>query len=170
MDAQNRRAAIARILEQSSAPVSATALAKEFGVSRQIIVGDIALLRASGADITATPRGYTLPRTAEGIRRTLACRHDGAQMEDELNAMVDHGCAVLDVVVEHPIYGQLTGPLNLSNRYEVGQFGACCRQQAVSPLSQLTDGIHLHTVLCPDEDTFARVRGALKSLGVLLEE
>lgn len=169
MDAQERRSAIAQLLADSSTPVSATALAKEFSVSRQVIVGDIALLRASGADITATPRGYTLPRAAAGIRRTLACRHDGARMEDELNAIVDHGCTVLDVVVEHPIYGQLTGPLNLSNRYEVSQFVSNCRQQSASPLSLLTDGIHLHTVLCPDEEAFTRVHGALKTMGVLLD-
>ena len=169
MDAQNRRAAIARILEQSSAPVSATALAKEFGVSRQIIVGDIALLRASGADITATPRGYTLPRTAEGIRRTLACRHDGAQMEDELNAMVDHGCAVLDVVVEHPVYGQLSGRLDVSSRYDVREFAGQVAASGSKPLSDLTGGIHTHTLRCPDERAFAQLLEALREAGFLVE-
>ena len=170
MDAQERRAAITQLLTGSTTPVSATALAKEFSVSRQIIVGDIALLRASGTSILATPRGYVIPRSTVGISRTLACRHDAAQMEAELNAVVDNGCTVLDVVVDHPIYGQLTGPLNLSNRYEVGQFIDRCREESVSPLSLLTEGIHLHTVLCPDEDAFARVQKALKSLGILLEE
>ena len=169
MDAQERRSAIARTLEQASAPVSATALAKEFAVSRQIVVGDIALLRAAGADITATPRGYIIPRSATGLKRTLATRHTSAEMEAELNAMVDQGCTVLDVTVEHPIYGQLTGPLNLSNRYEVGQFISRCREEAAAPLSLLTEGIHLHTVLCPDEGAFARVQEALRRLGVLLE-
>lgn len=169
MDAQERRNAIARELEASPAPLSATALARQFSVSRQIIVGDIALLRASGADITATPRGYIIPRSATGVKRTLACRHEGGQMEAELNAMVDQGCIVLDVIVDHPIYGQLTGPLNLSNRYEVGQFIDRCREQSAAPLSLLTEGIHLHTVLCPDEGAFARAREALHKLGVLLE-
>lgn len=170
MDAQERRSAIARMLEQAQAPLSATALAKEFSVSRQIIVGDIALLRAAGSDITATPRGYTIPHSAAGVTRTLACRHSGEDMEAELNAIVDHGCTVVDVTVEHPIYGQLTGPLNLSNRYEVGQFIARCREESASPLSLLTEGIHLHTVLCPNEDAFLRVQAALGKLGVLLEE
>ena len=169
MDAQERRIAIARALEQTHSPLSATALAKEFSVSRQIIVGDIALLRAAGADITATPRGYVVPRSAPGVTRTLACRHSGKDMEAELNAIVDQGCTVADVVVEHPIYGQLTGPLNLSNRYEVGQFMTRCREESASPLSLLTEGIHLHTVLCPDEWAFARVQTALRELGVLLE-
>ena len=170
MDAQDRRNAIARALEQATAPISATALAGQFAVSRQVVVGDIALLRAAGTDITATPRGYLIPRASPGLRRTLATRHSADQMEDELNAMVDHGCTVLDVTVEHPIYGQLTGPLNLTNRYEVGQFILRCRAEAAAPLSMLTEGIHLHTVLCPDEAAFARVQDALRRLGVLLEE
>ncbi len=170
MDAQQRRMAIAQVLERADGPVSAAVLAGEFSVSRQIIVGDIALLRAGGADITATPRGYVIPHARAGRCYTLACRHEGGQMEEELNAIVDHGCTVLDVVVEHPIYGQLTGQLNLSNRYEVGQFIARCREEAAAPLSQLTEGIHLHTVLCPDEQALARVRQALRALGVLLEE
>ena len=170
MDAQERRSAIAAALERAQAPVSATALAKEFAVSRQIVVGDIALLRAAGADITATPRGYITPRAAAGLRRTLATRHSAAEMEAELNAMVDQGCTVLDVTVEHPIYGQITGPLNLSNRYEVGQFIARCREDAAAPLSLLTEGIHLHTVLCPDEGAFARVQESLRTLGILLDD
>lgn len=170
MDAQERRNAIARTLEQAAAPVSATALAKEFAVSRQIIVGDIALLRAAGTDITATPRGYVIPRSTTGVTRAVATRHSAVEMEAELNAMVDQGCTVLDVTVEHPIYGQLTGPLNLSNRYEVGQFLTRCREEEAAPLSLLTEGIHLHTVLCPDEGAFTRVREALRQLGILLEE
>ena len=170
MDAQTRRTAIARELEQSSTPISATALAGQFSVSRQVIVGDIALLRASGMDVTATPRGYVIPRSATGQCHTLATRHGADQMEAELNAVVDQGCTVLDVTVEHPIYGQLTGPLNLSNRYEVSQFITRCREEAAAPLSQLTEGIHLHTVRCPDEEAFSRVQAALRELGVLLED
>ena len=170
MDAQQRRQAIARELERSPAPISATTLAKQFSVSRQIIVGDIALLRAAGTDISATPRGYTCSRPQSGVTGTLACRHSADRMEQELNAMVDHGCTVLDVIVDHPIYGQLTGPLNLSNRYEVGQFILHCREESAAPLSLLTEGIHLHTVLCPDRQAFDRVREELKRLDVLLED
>lgn len=170
MDAQERRRSIAHILEQATLPVSATALARQFSVSRQIIVGDIALLRAGGTDISATPRGYVTARPQSGLRRTLACRHRGEQMEAELNAIVDQGCTVVDVIVEHPIYGQLTGPLNLSNRYEVSQFIQRCREEAAAPLSLLTEGIHLHTVLCPSPSAYARVCHALAELEILLEE
>ena len=130
-------------------------------------MGDVALLRAGGLDITATPRGYLLPRGAAGVTCTLACRHTALQMEEELNAIVDQGCTVLDVVVEHPIYGQLTGPLHLSSRYDVAQFLTRCAQSAAAPLSQLTEGVHLHTVRCPDRQAADRVREALERLGLL---
>ena len=167
MDAQERRQAIARRLEGASGPVSAAVLAREHSVSRQIIVGDIALLRAGGMDIAATPRGYVLPAPAAGLVRTLACRHRADQMEEELNAMVDQGCTVLDVIVEHPVYGQLTGQLHLSSRYDVGQFLQKVSRSGARPLSALTGGVHLHTILCPDEDAWHRVRAALDQAGFL---
>ena len=114
MRAEERRQAIQDILQHSPQPVSAGTLAARFSVSRQIIVGDVALLRAAGADISATPRGYVIQKFPSGLIRQVACRHNGAEMETELNAMVDQGCTVLDVIVDHPIYGQLTGPLQLS--------------------------------------------------------
>ena len=170
MDAQTRREEIARRLEREKNPISATTLAREFSVSRQIIVGDVALLRAAGLDIAATPRGYVLPSRPEGKVFTVACIHSAQEMEKELNAVVDQGCTVLDVIVEHPIYGQLTGPLHLSNRYEVGQFVQRCREESAAPLSLLTDGVHLHTITCPDEAAFGRVRESLEQLGMLLKE
>ena len=167
MDSDTRRKALAEYLGRARSPVSAAALAREFSVSRQIIVGDVALLRAGGLEVTATPRGYLLPQPPAGVARTFACRHRGDQMELELNAIVDQGCTVLDVIVEHPIYGQLTGPLRLSSRYEVAQFVARCREEEAAPLSQLTEGVHLHTLLCPDQGAADRVRTALEKLDFL---
>nr|WP_325298358.1 transcription repressor NadR [uncultured Dysosmobacter sp.] len=169
MRAEERRQAIQDILQQSPQPVSAGALAARFSVSRQIIVGDVALLRAAGADISATPRGYVSQPSPGGLVRQVACQHDAAGMEAELNAVVDQGCTVVDVIVEHPVYGQLTGPLRLSSRYDVSQFIARCAQAEARPLSDLTGGIHLHTLACPDEAAFRRVLAALRALGVLLE-
>lgn len=169
MRAEERRQAILNTLRQSTQPVSAGLLAGRFSVSRQIIVGDIALLRAGGEDISATPRGYIIQRSPAGLVRQVVCRHDAAGMEAELNAIVDQGCTVSDVIVEHPIYGQLTGPLQLSSRYDVAQFIARCTQSDARPLSDLTGGIHLHTLFCPDEAAFVRVLDTLRNLGVLLE-
>ena len=169
MHAAQRRDALLELLRTSRGPVSATALARRFSVSRQIIVGDVALLRAGGLEITATPRGYLLPRADADLLVTFACRHRSDQMEAELNAIVDQGCTVLDVIVEHPVYGQLTAPLHVSSRYDVAQFIARCRQSEAVPLSHLTEGIHLHTVSCRDLQAAGRVRAVLEQLGFLYE-
>ena len=141
-----------------------------FSVSRQIIVGDIALLRAGGAEISATPRGYVLPRATDGITRTIACRHTLEQTGTELDILVDNGCTVLDVIVEHPVYGQLTGQLQISSRYDVEQFLARVQAHDAAPLSMLTGGIHLHTLRCPDEAACERACAALKAAGLLLDD
>lgn len=163
-----RRAAVARALEEAAAPVSGGTLARQFSVSRQIIVGDIALLRAGGLNILATPRGYVLDRRGEGVERTVACVHTPEQMEAELTAIVDAGGEVLDVIVEHPVYGQLTGILGVRSRYDVQEFVERVARHGARPLSGLTDGIHLHTIRCQDEKSFQRVQKALAKEGFLL--
>lgn len=169
MRSEDRRKKILEILQFATSPVSAAALAGEFSVSRQVIVGDIALLRASGTEISATPRGYVILQEASGILRQVACQHTSDDMETELNVMVDNGCTVIDVIVEHPIYGQLTGPLQLSSRYDVQQFILRCAQSSAHPLSFLTEGIHLHTLSCPSEEAFLRTRNVLEDMGILLQ-
>lgn len=168
MEAASRRQAILDRLRTADRPVSASALAAGLNVSRQIIVGDIALLRAGGAEISATPRGYVLPRATDGITRTIACRHTLAQTGEELDILVDNSCTVLDVIVEHPVYGQLTGQLQISSRYDVEQFLARVRDSDAAPLSMLTGGLHLHTLCCPNEDAYTRACAALKAAGLLL--
>lgn len=168
MEAASRRQAILDRLRTADRPVSASALAAGLNVSRQIIVGDIALLRAGGAEISATPHGYVLPRATDGITRTIACRHTLAQTGQELDILVDNGCTVLDVIVEHPVYGQLTGQLQISSRYDVEQFLARIRGSDAAPLSMLTGGLHLHTLCCPNEDAYTRACAALKAAGLLL--
>lgn len=169
LDGQARRNAILQTLETAETPVSAAALARALGVSRQIIVGDVALLRAGGHPVSATPRGYISGRSP-GVTRTLACLHDAAGMEAELNALVDTGCEVVDVIVEHPLYGQLTGALRLRSRYDVSQFIAQSRQCRANPLSQLTGGLHLHTIRGTDDRALDRAEAALRALGLLWEE
>lgn len=164
-----RRAAVARMLEEAEGPVSAAALARQFSVSRQIIVGDVALLRAGGARILATPRGYVMDRRPEGVERTVACVHTPEQMEAELTAIVDAGGEVVDVIVEHPVYGQLTGILGVASRYDVKEFVRRVETDGARPLSDLTGGIHLHTIRCRDEKSFQRVQKALANEGFLLD-
>ena len=164
MNAESRRKEIQKRLESQPGPLSASKLASQLGVSRQIIVGDIALLRASGTDITATPRGYILTRKSEGLVYRIPCRHRGDDMQRELEIMVDNGRLVRDVIVEHPVYGQLTGPL------DVAEFINKVRLSDAAPLSDLTGGIHLHTVFCPDPSAYARIMQALREEGFLYED
>ena len=168
MTAAQRRTVLLRALTEATQPISASALAEQCGVSRQIIVGDVALLRAGGSDILATPRGYVLARSGDWLVRRVACQHDAAGTEQELCIMVDNGCTVRDVIVEHSVYGQLTGLLELRSRYDVAQYLE--RAAGSAPLCSLTDGIHLHTLLCPDETAFQRTKAALAAAGFLLEE
>lgn len=167
MNANERRKRILDHLKAAGDPLSATALAQRLSVSRQIIVGDVALLRAAGEEITATPRGYVLNRPRAGIVRTVACLHTGEEMERELTLMVDQGCTVENVIVEHPVYGQLTGPLDLSSRYDISEFIRKVGENAAQPLSALTGGVHLHTLRCPGEDAFRRAAAALEEAGFL---
>jgi hypothetical protein len=170
MNAAERRARIMDYLAQHTQPISATALAKQFSVSRQIIVGDIALLRAAGEDISATPRGYLLSKENNtGLLRRIACLHTGEQSVEELMICVDHGCSVVDVVVEHPVYGQIVGQLQISSRYDIQQFVKKVSEQSAHSLLELTDGIHLHTLSCPSEDAYQRVCQALDKAGILLK-
>ena len=169
MTASERRQQIARLLSASQAPISATTLSQELGVSRQIIVGDIALLRAAGQEITATARGYVIP-AQNGLLRRIACIHSAEETRDELDAMVDCGCTVVDVIVEHPVYGEITAPLQLSSRRDVDEFVRKMLDNAAQPLSLLTDGIHAHRLSVPDEDAFQRVCAALRQKGMLLED
>ena len=169
MDAQLRRKAVAQCLEQGEEPLSATALASRFSVSRQIIVGDIALLRAGGLEIVSTPRGYILPRRHDGIVKKVACIHAAEDTCRELEIMVDNGCTVLDVTVEHGVYGQLTGPLHLSSRYDVQQFLEKVSSSGSRPLSSLTNGVHLHSIGCPSEEAYQRVLEQLRQAKFLYE-
>lgn len=168
MTSAERRNQISEILAQTDEPVSATSLANRFAVSRQVIVGDIALLRAAGIDIQATPRGYVIMRRDfSGYAGTIACRHDRNGLRDELYTIIDNGGGVLDVIVDHPIYGQLVGQLHLFSRHDIDDFMHRLETAQGHPLSQVTDGVHLHTIRCQDEAAFARIVAALDQIGVL---
>ena len=170
MDANNRRKSILSELKKASSPLSATVLASKFNVSRQIVVGDIALLRASGESITATPRGYIVTSASNSYKGTVACVHNNDQITDELNIMVDNGCTVVNVIVEHAVYGQITGELDISSRYDVKHFVDTLNAESSMPLLSLTGGVHLHVLSCADKETFDRTCNDLSEAGFLYEE
>ncbi|WP_326522380.1 transcription repressor NadR [Faecalispora sporosphaeroides] len=170
MTSAERREKILQLLQHSRQPVSAGAIARQFQVSRQIIVGDIALLRAANEKIAATPRGYVLESDvpAGEYRVIIACRHSGSEMEDELTTIVDNGGRVLDVTVEHAVYGQLSGQLRVGSRHDVQDFLNRLSASNSAPLSDLTGGIHLHTVAFSSRQDRDRTLAALTEKGYLL--
>jgi transcriptional regulator of NAD metabolism len=169
MEGSERRKEILRILSQAQAPVSAARLARQLDVSRQAVVGDVALLRAQGSDVMATPRGYTLASLIPSGRYIgkIACRHSLEDTEKELMAIVRLGGHVKDVVVEHYLYGEITGQLDLFAPQDVEDFIRKVNRCQARLLSELTGGVHLHTVSCRDADSFDRILGELSRLGLL---
>lgn len=171
MDANNRRQAILKVLQGENQAISASSFAKQFAVSRQIVVGDVAILRASGENIVATPRGYILQnKDINKKQATLVLMHNEEQMKDELYTFVDVGIEVVDVIVEHAIYGQIQANLALNSRYEVDRFLKKVETNKAKPLSDLTNGIHLHTILYDDEEQLKQVKAELKTKGYLYEK
>jgi hypothetical protein len=171
MKSEERRKKILDILRYEKEPIAANKLAERFQVSRQIIVGDIALLRAANNMIMATPKGYILNDSIindTAYVGTIACKHDADQTLDELYTILDYGGEIIDVIVEHPIYGQLIGCLNISSRYDAYQLVNNINEQKTKPLSTLTVGIHIHNIRCRDKDAFELIKTKLCEKGYLL--
>jgi transcriptional regulator of NAD metabolism len=160
------------LLRETDRPITGHELARKMGVSRQVIVQDIALLRAQGEELVATPQGYLLAQrlSRAAHRAVIAVRHDRDTTEEELLIMVDHGLRVVDVVVEHPLYGELRGLLRLESREDVRQFIARLRESEAALLSALTKGVHLHTVEASRPEAITRAQAALRANGYLLED
>lgn len=171
MSGASRRARILSML-QAESPITGSSLSSRLGVTRQVIVQDITILRAQGEKILATPRGYTLLNEAQitGVTRLMPVRHTKAETRDELYIMVDLGVEVLDVIVDHPVYGQLTGQLSLTSRRDVDDFLRTIADTKAGLLSSLTDGTHLHTVRAKNDDLLCVLEKELKKKGFLLSE
>lgn len=169
---RSRRDMIFNVLKTADKPVSASALAEKYHVSRQIVVGDIALLRAGGAPIIATPRGYILENgNSSPDTFTIACRHNNAeQLLDELYTIVDNGATAVDVIVDHPVYGQIVGQLQVSSRFDADKFVETIESSKAAPLSQITGGIHLHTIRCSEPERVERIKELLSQKGILISE
>ena len=169
--ARDRRHAILTALEVAGV-VPGDALAARFGVSRQAIVHDVAILRATGAPIVATVRGYLLaPRDgADRPRSVVAVRHRPEDAVGELTALVDLGVRIVDVVVEHPVYGELRAALHIASRSDVEAWAASTRRSGAHLLSELTDGVHLHTLEADAPERLAAAEDALDRLGYRLAD
>ena len=170
MEGRDRREKLISVLQEANAPVSGTDLAKILGVSRQVIVQDIALLRAVDKNILSTNKGYVLyvpEQGNNGVKRSFAVSHTKEQIQDELYTMVDYGGKVLDVVVEHDIYGQIIVDLILCNRLDVDEFVERIENSKNLPLKVLTDGEHWHTVEATSEKVLDKIEENLRKKGYL---
>lgn len=161
MDGKIRRNKIIERLKNETVPVSGSALAQMTGVSRQVIVQDITLLRTE-YPIFATAKGYLLyPVERQKPRRTFCVKHALEQTREELCTIVDHGGKVLDVIVEHDVYGQLCADLMLSCRKEVEEFCDLLQNSKSGPLNIIGGGVHYHTVEAENEAVLDEIGKAL---------
>ncbi|KIL53355.1 transcriptional regulator [Jeotgalibacillus alimentarius] len=167
-----RREKILHTLRQSVGPITGRALAAEMNVSRQVIVSDINLLKAGNEPILATSQGYLyMPaQPASRVSRLMVCRHTAEQTEEELLLIVKHGGIVKNVMIEHPVYGEMTASLMLHNATEVRRFIYELASSDSTLLSVLTDGVHMHEVEAEHNAVLDRIEEELKQAGILYQE
>ena len=171
MDANERRNKVMEAITSAGACVTGNELAAALNVTRQVIVQDIALLRASGMNIVATPAGYMMINAAQRARpvRVFTCRHDTLeQTERELMIMVENGGKVRDVIIEHPVYGEITGMLMLSTPEGVRSLIERLERKESRPLSSTTGGVHMHTVEARTEQELNIIEDKLGAEGLLV--
>jgi transcriptional regulator of NAD metabolism len=146
-------------------------LAKEFGVTRQVIVKDIAILRAEGVNIIATPEGYIKTKDESyKIKRIIAVSHRSDSIEDELTCIVTFGGTIEDVIIEHPLYGEMRGMLMIKTLYDVQSFMKKFKEYKAEPLSALTGGVHIHTIEADTEEIMERILSELKARNYLISD
>jgi uncharacterized protein len=172
MNGNERRKKIIKMLLENKEPLSGTYLSKVIGVSMQVIVQDIAILRAEGNDIMATPQGYIIPDRSgkKYVKRIIACIHNNEGIEDELKTIISMGGRIIDVMVEHPAYGEIRGMLMLSSIYDADQFVKKLKESVGQPLLVLTNGIHLHTIEAEDDAKLYMIENRLRDKGYLIDK
>lgn len=168
MDGENRRKKIIEYLENTKDPMSGARLANLLNVSRQVIVTDITLLRASGENISSTHRGYLLDHEKSLSRKLKVC-HSDAEILDELYVIVDAGGKIIDVTVDHGIYGEIKAPLALSSRKDVDEFKNEMETGKISPLKHLTNDYHCHTIMADSIEILDFIEKKLKEKGYLIK-
>jgi len=168
-----RRDKLLQRLKKSQEALIGSQLAEEFGVSRQVIVQDVALLRAEGEKIVATSQGYFYEENLgmTTFKSSIACSHDDQEeLKYEFLTVVFYGGRVIDVKVEHPIYGDLSGNLMISSIEEVDNFIKNYQKNEAELLSKLTEGVHLHTIEAVNMQVLKKIKKELKEKGYLMEE
>ena len=164
MKAQERRKSIINLLLSEDRPVPGGELSERCGVSRQIIVQDISVLKGQGFDILSTHNGYILQKSPLK-ERVFKLKHTTEQTEDELNTIVELGGTVVDVFVWHKVYGKMVAPLNIFSALQIKQFIEGVRSGKSTELMNITGGYHYHTVRAEREEILDRIEYALNSKG-----
>lgn len=167
---EERRTMLLELLKAEGNPITGTDLAKRTNVSRQVIVTDIALLKAKNEPIIATSQGYIYFTDSEQqmlFEREIASIHSNEQAEEEMNILVDAGVTIKNVTVEHPVYGDLTASMMISSRYDVQQFIKKVAETDATLLMNLTEGAHLHTITADSQDKIDLAISMLQSKGFL---
>ena len=167
MSGTERRNQIVERIKKNAVPVSGTMLAKEFEVSRQVIVQDIALIRAAGYDIISTHRGYLLNEPIS-VNRVFKVQHTDEQTEEELYSIVDLGGTVANVIVNHKVYGQMEAELNINSRKKANDFIDDIKSGKSSPLKNITSNYHYHKVVADSEETLDMIEETLQEKGFLV--
>mgnify|MGYP005768801231 FL=1 len=168
MNGEARRERILSLLRSANAPRSGSDLARELGVSRQVIVQDMALLRArTDLEILSTYRGYLLRTDTASCRRVFKVRHCAADTERELQEIVDLGGRVEDVFIYHKVYGVVRGALRIASRKDIAAFLKKLEEGRSEPLMRITDDFHYHTVAADSEETLDVIEARLKETGFL---
>ena len=168
-EGEKRRSQIIKILKDSKSPVSGTKLAKVLKVSRQVIVQDIALIRAAGHDIISTNRGYIINEPA-AVSRVFKVKHTDEQVEEELTEIIDLGGIVRNVMINHRVYGHMEAEINITSRRKVTEFMEDIRKGKSSPLKNITSDYHYHKVEADSEETLDLIENMLRDKGFLVED
>ena len=166
MNAETRRKEIVKCLKGSVSPISASRLAEQFDVSRQVIVQDIAIIRATGVPVASLARGDVLEEQ-DTCKRVFKVQHTDEEVEKELNLIVDLGGIVDDVFVYHKVYGLVRGEMGIKSRLNVQQFLDDIASGKSSLLKNVTSGYHYHTILADSEKTLDLIEQELKKNGFL---
>lgn len=167
-NSKSRRENLLKFLYENHRPISGENLAKNFGVTRQVIVQDMAIFRASGKNIISTNRGYYL--NEERTQKVFKVKHSDRDIRKELNSIVDLGGTIKNVIVHHKVYGEIKKDLNCSSRRDVKIFLDKMNKEKSKPLDVLTGGIHYHTVVAENSEVIEEIEEVLKELGFLIEE
>jgi len=170
MGSISRRDNILELLLKSTEPLKGSDIAKKYAVTRQIIVKDIAILRAEGKNIIATPDGYIINKNEKKFKAIIAVTHDEEEMFDEMNIVIKYGGIIEDVIVEHPLYGEITGMLMIKNYNELNKFIQKYKEQRAKLLSVLTNGVHLHTIAAESQEDIELIISELRECKFIVSD